>query len=133
MAMIKPLTVGLIQHRPHASELIRGRARVALAAYSHRKGYCLLETFELDGNPLRDDLALNALASLVAKERIRVVITPGRLSRASVASLARQPGIRLHVMPGEPVIRPIPGRQGIRRGPVITGTTRQGMTLAAGS
>jgi hypothetical protein len=98
---LKPLAVGLVQVSSRATEPIRSQARVALAAYAHKEGYCLLETFELDGNAVRDELSLNALHELAGRTGARVLLTRGRPDPVRVQSLTRSRGMRIHAMPGD--------------------------------
>jgi hypothetical protein len=102
---VKPLAVGLIQHRVHAPELSRSRSRVALAAYAHRAGFCLLRTFELDGNAVRDDLEFTALISAAGDTGARVVIILGDPGPARVARMSSRAGLRLLAVPADGPVR----------------------------
>ncbi|MDQ1292639.1 MAG: hypothetical protein QG608_519 [Actinomycetota bacterium] len=102
---VKPLAVGLIQHRAHAPELLRSRSRIALAAYAHRAGFCLLRTFELDGNAVRDDLEFRALIAMAGDSGARVVIIFGDPGPARVAVMSRRAGLRLLAVPVDGPVR----------------------------
>ena len=47
----------------------------------------MLETFELDGSALRDDIALAALAGLTAHGEVSVVLAQGRVEEALLRDL----------------------------------------------
>jgi hypothetical protein len=98
MASVKPLALGLVRHPRHASELVRSRARVSLAAYAHRQSFCLLETFEIDGNPLLDELATARFAAMLARQRPRIVLTHGQLSAQAIRNMALQARLRVQVI-----------------------------------
>jgi hypothetical protein len=98
---VKPLAVGLVHLIHPSTEPNRSQARVALAAYAHREGYCLLETFELNGNALRDELALEALDELASRTGARVLLVRGRADLERIAPLAGRSGLRVHAMPGD--------------------------------
>ncbi len=50
-----PLAIGMLHIGPNTSVRQRSRARVRLGAFAYREGYPLMETFEIDGQALRDD------------------------------------------------------------------------------
>jgi len=102
---VKPLAVGLVQHRTHAPELARSQSRVALAAYAHRAGFCLLETFELDGNAVRDDLEFESLLDTARSTGARVVIILGDPGPTRVSGMSTRAGLRLLAVPVDGSVR----------------------------
>ena len=73
----KPLAVGLVWHVAGDREATRRVRRVSLAAWAHREGYCLMQTFETDGSALHDELAISALIDVSGRIGVRLVLALG--------------------------------------------------------
>ena len=55
------LAVGLLHHRPFASQSERSQGRIDLALLAASQGYALVEIFETGSNGLREDIAFQEL------------------------------------------------------------------------
>jgi hypothetical protein len=96
---VRPLAVGLVRHDEPDCEPRRRQACLGLAARAHREGYTLLQTFELDGSTLRDDMALAGLADLTARREVSVVLAAGLLSEALLRELRDRRHLRVLALP----------------------------------
>ena len=88
MARSRPMAVGLLQVGTNASEASRRQRRVALAVHADQEGYALVETFEIDGRPVRDDSVLQALEGLASSLDVDALLTSGVIDRVRVEHLA---------------------------------------------
>jgi hypothetical protein len=95
----RPLAVGLVQHDDPDSAPRRRQACLRLAARAHLEGYTLVQTFELDGSALRDDIALAGLADLTARSEVAVVVTLGRFPDGLLGDLRDRRRLQVVVVP----------------------------------
>jgi hypothetical protein len=84
----RPLAVGLVQTSPDVAPAARRQLRIAVALFANDEGYALVETFEIDGRPVHDDAAFEALEELSVRLDADALLVVGLLDRTRVDSLA---------------------------------------------
>ena len=88
MVSSRPLEVGVVHAGAHAQLLERTEARIALALFANDEGYALAETFEVDGNAVRDEVTLQAVSALAERLDAEALIVSGPVDRDSVQEIA---------------------------------------------
>jgi hypothetical protein len=99
MFRLRPLAVGLVVLPRFASVQVRRRARTALCDQADLAGYALAEIFEVDGRPVRDEMALASLEALTAQIGTVTVLTLGPLSRQFHRRLTNGAQLKLFRVP----------------------------------
>jgi hypothetical protein len=99
MFQLRPLAVGLIVLPRFASIPVRRKARAALCDQADIAGYALAEIFEVDGRPVKDDMALASLEALAGQINTVTVLTLGVLSRDVQRRLTKGAKLRIQRVP----------------------------------
>jgi hypothetical protein len=96
------LAVGLLQHRPYASQPERSQSRIELALKAAGAGFALVEIFETGGNGLREDVAFEELEVVARQVDAAAVVVAGEVDIERVHEVAAR--LRMVVLPGCPVV-----------------------------
>jgi hypothetical protein len=84
----RPLAVGILRAERYASVSTRSRMRVALALFANDEGYALAETFEVDGNAMRDEATMRGVAELAERLDAEALIVSGAVDRKALEEIA---------------------------------------------
>jgi hypothetical protein len=91
------LAVGLLHVPTNATQTERTQARIALALKAVSEGYALIETYETDGNGVKDDAAFRALEELTVVVDAQALVYAGAVDIARINEVADR--ARLVVVP----------------------------------
>jgi hypothetical protein len=93
------MAVGLVVLPRFASTQLRLRARTMLGDQADVEGYAVAEIFEIDGRPVRDDAALDALQALTGRLGAKTVIALGPLGNDVRARLDLDAQVTVLIVP----------------------------------
>jgi hypothetical protein len=91
------LAVGLLHHRPFASQSERSRSRINLALLAASHGFALVEVFETGSNGLREDIAFQELEAVARQVDAVAIVWSGNVDLARVRDVADR--LRLVIIP----------------------------------
>ena len=90
-----PLAIGLACVERYAAARERRAARVAVGALAAREGYALVETLEVAGDIVRDDVTLAALRRLQAHSGAKTLLVHGFLPMPMTERIAAETSLSL--------------------------------------
>jgi hypothetical protein len=92
----RPLCIGIVQVAASLTRAQRAQARIDLALRANEEGYALLETFEVDLGPSRDDATYAGVERLAEQVDAQALVVSGAVDRARVEEMAER--VRLMVV-----------------------------------
>ena len=84
----RPLAVGLIRHHGDPPVHQRRQTRLAFTAQAALDGYAVVEVFEVDGRPLRDEATLVQLEACARAAAAHVVLAAGEHDEQRLEAIA---------------------------------------------
>jgi hypothetical protein len=96
-SLVARLAVGLLHHRPYASQSERSHGRIDLALLAASHGYALVEVFETGSKGLREDIAFHELEGVARQVDAAALIWAGEVDTERVREVAWR--LRMVVVP----------------------------------
>ena len=91
------LAVGLPHLPTNASQAERTQARIALALKAASDDYALIETFETNGNAVKDEAAFQSLAELATRLDAEALVHAGGVDLHRIRAIAEH--VRMVLVP----------------------------------